>query len=411
MNDGVAHRDRGRRGARAAPPRDRLRRPADRTTSTRRSRGRARRRRPRRARVDRAGRQRGRDRARPGRRAGERFDVVTDQTSRARRAQRLRAGRPALDDAADAATRPPRRLRRALDGVDGRPRPRDARVPGGRRGHVRLRQQPPRPGAGGRRRERVRLPGLRARRSSGRCSARARARSAGRRCRAIPEDILRTDRAVLELFPEDAGPPALDRDGRGARAVPGPAGADLLAGLRRAGEGRRSRSTSWSRTGEVEAPIVIGRDHLDAGSVASPNRETEAMRDGSDAIADWPLLNALVNTAAGATWVTHPPRRRRRASATASTRAWSSWPTARSSRRRSSSGSSRPTRAWASCATPTRATSARSRSPGERGVRIPMLDDASGRRRVPRRPSSADAQARRPAPRLGRPASVRRLGS
>ena len=57
------------------------------------------------------------------------------------------------------------------------------------------------------------------------------------------------------------------------------------------------------RTGEVAAPIVIGRDHLDAGSVASPNRETEAMRDGSDAIADWPLLNALVNTAAGATWV------------------------------------------------------------------------------------------------------------
>jgi urocanate hydratase len=57
------------------------------------------------------------------------------------------------------------------------------------------------------------------------------------------------------------------------------------------------------RTGEVSAPIVIGRDHLDAGSVASPNRETEAMADGSDAIADWPLLNALVNTAAGATWV------------------------------------------------------------------------------------------------------------
>jgi urocanate hydratase len=57
------------------------------------------------------------------------------------------------------------------------------------------------------------------------------------------------------------------------------------------------------RTGAVSAPIVIGRDHLDAGSVASPNRETEAMRDGSDAIADWPMLNALVNTSAGATWV------------------------------------------------------------------------------------------------------------
>ena len=57
------------------------------------------------------------------------------------------------------------------------------------------------------------------------------------------------------------------------------------------------------RTGRVKAPVVIGRDHLDAGSVASPYRETEAMRDGSDAIADWPILNALVNVAAGATWV------------------------------------------------------------------------------------------------------------
>ena len=62
-------------------------------------------------------------------------------------------------------------------------------------------------------------------------------------------------------------------------------------------------STSWSRNGEVKAPIVIGRDHLDAGSVASPNRETEGMSDGSDAIADWPILNALINTACGASWV------------------------------------------------------------------------------------------------------------
>jgi urocanate hydratase len=57
------------------------------------------------------------------------------------------------------------------------------------------------------------------------------------------------------------------------------------------------------KTGELKAPIVIGRDHLDSGSVASPNRETESMRDGSDAVADWPLLNALLNTASGATWV------------------------------------------------------------------------------------------------------------
>lgn len=63
------------------------------------------------------------------------------------------------------------------------------------------------------------------------------------------------------------------------------------------------------RSGEVSAPIVIGRDHLDSGSVASPNRETEAMRDGSDAVSDWPLLNALLNTASGATGVAAPRRR------------------------------------------------------------------------------------------------------
>lgn len=65
------------------------------------------------------------------------------------------------------------------------------------------------------------------------------------------------------------------------------------------------------RSGEVSAPIVIGRDHLDSGSVASPNRETEAMCDGSDAVSDWPLLNALLNTASGATGVAAPRRRRR----------------------------------------------------------------------------------------------------
>ena len=73
---------------------------------------------------------------------------------------------------------------------------------------------------------------------------------------------------------------------------------------------------------------MIGRDHLDSGSVASPYRETEAMADGSDAIADWPLLNALVNTASGASWVTHPPRRRRRHRALDPRRAWCASPTA-----------------------------------------------------------------------------------
>ena len=90
--------------------------------------------------------------------------------------------------------------------------------------------------------------------------------------------------------------------GRGEGAVPGAAGTDLLARLRRAGAAGL-RINEMVRSGELAAPIVIGRDHLDAGSVASPYRETEGMRDGSDAIADWPILNALVNTAAGATWV------------------------------------------------------------------------------------------------------------
>ncbi|MBI2764032.1 MAG: urocanate hydratase [Chloroflexi bacterium] len=117
-----------------------------------------------------------------------------------------------------------------------------------------------------------------------------------------PADILRTDRAILELFPDDAG---LRRWIEMAEArVPFQG---LPARICWLGYGERAKAglafNELVRTGEVAAPIVIGRDHLDSGSVASPNRETEAMLDGSDAVADWPLLNALVNTAAGATWV------------------------------------------------------------------------------------------------------------
>jgi urocanate hydratase len=117
-----------------------------------------------------------------------------------------------------------------------------------------------------------------------------------------PADIARTDRAVLDLFPNDAG---LRRWIEMAEArVPFQG---LPARICWLGYGERARAglafNELVRSGEVSAPIVIGRDHLDAGSVASPHRETEAMLDGSDAIADWPLLNAMVNTAAGATWV------------------------------------------------------------------------------------------------------------
>jgi urocanate hydratase len=117
-----------------------------------------------------------------------------------------------------------------------------------------------------------------------------------------PADIARTDRAVLELFPEDR---TLARWIRlAADRVPYqglPARVCWLGYGERAAFGERI--DDLVRRGELRAPIVIGRDHLDSGSVASPNRETEGMLDGSDAIADWPILNALVNTAAGATWV------------------------------------------------------------------------------------------------------------
>jgi urocanate hydratase len=115
-------------------------------------------------------------------------------------------------------------------------------------------------------------------------------------------DIARTDRAIVELFPEDE---ALRRWIDMAEAKVPFQG--LPARICWLGYGERARAgevfNELVASGEVSAPIVIGRDHLDAGSVASPNRETEAMADGSDAVADWPLLNALVNTAAGATWV------------------------------------------------------------------------------------------------------------
>jgi len=117
-----------------------------------------------------------------------------------------------------------------------------------------------------------------------------------------PADIERTDEAILELFPNDAG---LERWIRMARArVPFQG---LPARICWLGYGERAKAgrafNDLVARGEVAAPIVIGRDHLDAGSVASPNRETESMADGSDAVADWPLLNAMVNTAAGASWV------------------------------------------------------------------------------------------------------------
>jgi urocanate hydratase len=117
-----------------------------------------------------------------------------------------------------------------------------------------------------------------------------------------PADIAATDRAILELFPDNArlrkwitmAGERVHFQGLPARICWLGYGERHLAGL---------KFNEMVRSGELKAPIVIGRDHLDCGSVASPYRETEAMLDGSDAIADWPLLNALVNTASGASWV------------------------------------------------------------------------------------------------------------
>ena len=117
-----------------------------------------------------------------------------------------------------------------------------------------------------------------------------------------PEDIRKTDAKMKELFPDNTHLHRwLDMAGERIRFQGLPAricwiglGERHLAGL---------AFNAMVRSGELKAPIVIGRDHLDSGSVASPNRETEAMKDGSDAISDWPLLNALLNTASGATWV------------------------------------------------------------------------------------------------------------
>jgi urocanate hydratase len=117
-----------------------------------------------------------------------------------------------------------------------------------------------------------------------------------------PKDIAVTDKAVLDLFPDD------DHLGRWIRAAQDRvAFQGLPARICWLGHGERDvaglRFNELVASGEISAPLAIGRDHLDSGSVASPYRETESMADGSDAIADWPLLNALMNTASGATWV------------------------------------------------------------------------------------------------------------
>lgn len=117
-----------------------------------------------------------------------------------------------------------------------------------------------------------------------------------------PEDIYRTDQLIKELFPDNKELIRWINMAREKVAFQG-----LPSRICWLGYGERAKMglaiNELVRTGELKAPIVIGRDHLDSGSVASPNRETESMKDGSDAVADWPILNALINTAAGGSWI------------------------------------------------------------------------------------------------------------
>ena len=117
-----------------------------------------------------------------------------------------------------------------------------------------------------------------------------------------PEDIYATDKAVLETFPKNE--PLVRWIEKAREKVNFQGLPSRICWLEYGDRAEMGLKFNWLvKKGKIEAPIVIGRDHLDAGSVASPNRETEGMRDGSDAIADWPLLNAMINTACGASWV------------------------------------------------------------------------------------------------------------
>ena len=240
-------------------------------------------------------------------------DVVTDQTSAH---DALNGYVPNGLSLAEADAAAPHAIRTRtcdrVDGSDGDPRARDAGAASARRGDVRLRQQHPR---AGRRRPasptRSTFPAS-CPNTSGRSSARARGRSAGRRSRAIRRTSRRPIALALEMFADDERARA---DGFAWRAS-----ASRSRDCRRASSGSDTASARGSasrindlvRRGVVKAPIVIGRDHLDTGSVASPNRETEGMRDGSDAIADWPVLNALLNTSCGRDVGVGASRRRRR---------------------------------------------------------------------------------------------------
>ena len=292
-------------------------------------------------------------------RRGVAVDIVTDQTSAHDPLSYVPDGhRPR-----PTGTTTPRRSPRSSSTGPGQSMARHVRGDGrascdARRRGLRLRQLHSRRGAARRVRARVRVPRVRARLhppallrgqgtvplggAVGRAEGHRAHRSGGaRRCSPMNEPLA-----------------TMDPQGPGAGRVPG-AARPGSAGSATASATRPGVALQRPRAprGEVSAPIVIGRDHLDCGSVASPYRETEAMLDGSDAIADWPLLNALVNTASGRDVGLDPPRRRRRHRALDPRRAGAASPTAPTiAARRSRPGAHATTRAWASFATSTPAT-------------------------------------------------------
>ena len=236
------------------------------------------------------------------RRRGLTPDVVTDQTSAHDALNGYVPNGLTPSRRRGAAPRESCRVHSPRGRRNGRPRARDAAVPAQRRHRLRLRQQHSRAGAFAAASPTRSISPASCPNTSARSSAAARGRSGGRRSRAIRPTSRRPTTLALEMFNSDEALCRWIRLARERVAFQG-----LPARIFWLGYGERARFglaiNDLVRRGVVKAPIVIGRDHLDAGSVASPNRETEAMRDGSDAIADWPVLNALLNTASGATWV------------------------------------------------------------------------------------------------------------
>ncbi len=235
------------------------------------------------------------DQARRQARRGHRPDLG------ARSHQRLSAGGLDLGGLGGATLERSQGRRARGQGVDGAARAGDARLLAARRADLRLRQQHPPDGQGSRRRRGVRFPGLRAGLYPSAVLPRHRSVPLGGavgRSRGHLPHRRQGEGADARRCP----PASVAGHGEVAHPLPG-----LPARICWVGLGDRDRLglafNEMVGKGELKAPIVIGRDHLDSGSVASPNRETEGMKDGSDAVSDWPLLNALLNCASGATWV------------------------------------------------------------------------------------------------------------